>query len=228
MPRFVVEFGDDGRSADGRLDAPAFHRNHAPIWSVIAPFVQECPGDVLEVGSGTGQHIVEFARKAPDIIWWPSDTNAKHLASIAAWRAHAGLPNLRAPLPIDLGEPGWDANAAGIETVVGRGLLAMVCINVLHIAPWRVTENLLAGAGRRLRPDGRLFVYGPFRRDGAHTAPSNAAFDASLRAQNTEWGVRDMGDIAAAAAGCGLRVAEIVPMPANNFVLVMEIAAQPG
>jgi len=96
-----------------------------------------------------------------------------------------------------------------------------VCINVLHISPWSVTENLLAGAGRRLRPDGRLFVYGPFRRDGAHTAPSNAAFDASLRAQDPSWGVRDLGEIAEAAERCALRIVDAVAMPANNFTLVI-------
>jgi hypothetical protein len=100
-------------------------------------------------------------------------------------------------------------------------LLAILCINVLHISPWGVTENLLAGAERRLAPDGRLFVYGPFRRDGAHTAPSNAAFDASLRAQDPAWGVRDTRDIAAVAQRCGLRIAEIAPMPANNFTLAI-------
>ena len=105
-------------------------------------------------------------------------------------------------------------------------LTAIVCINVLHISPWQVSENLLAGAGRRLQPDGRLFVYGPFRRVGAHTAPSNAAFDASLRAQDSSWGVRDMSEIAGAAERCGLRLADAVAMPANNFTLVVGRAGQ--
>jgi hypothetical protein len=104
---------------------------------------------------------------------------------------------------------------------VSNPLLAILSINVLHISPWGVTENLLAGAGRRLAPDGRLFVYGPFRRDGVHTAPSNAAFDASLRAQDPAWGVRDTRDVAAVAERCGLRIAATVPMPANNFTLVI-------
>ena len=118
---------------------------------------------------------------------------------------------------VDLLDDEWDSGLP-----MPNGLLAILCINVLHISPWRVAENLLAGAGRRLAPDGRLFVYGPFRRDGAHTAPSNAAFDASLRAQNPEWGVRDTGDIAAVAEGSGLRVADIAPMPANNLTLVID------
>lgn len=198
-----------------RLDAPAFHRNHGPIWSVIGPFLERASGDVLEIGSGTGQHAVEFARKAPNITWWPSDVDPQSLASIADWRARAGLANLRAPLRIDLLDSGWDAACPFARPV------AIVAINVLHISPWRVSENLFAGAARRLGPDGRLFVYGPFRVDGAHTAPSNAAFDATLRAQNAEWGVRDMGDLAALAAAQGLRIAETVPMPANNFTLLI-------
>jgi SAM-dependent methyltransferase len=217
MPDFVVEFGDGGEPpSDGRLRGPAFDRNHEPIWSVIAPFLAERTGDVLEVGSGTGQHVVAYARRSPGVTWWPSDLNARHLASIAAWRAHAELPSIQAPARIDLLEADWDS-----DLPMQDRLLAIVCINVLHISPWRVTENLLAGAGRRLRPEGRLFVYGPFRRDGAHTAPSNATFDASLRSQNAEWGVRDTADIAAAAGYCGLRVADIVQMPANNFTLAI-------
>ena len=183
MPKFVTDFGSIGRPAesDGRLHAPAFERNHAAIWSAMAPFLREQSGDVLELGSGTGQHIAEFARATPQLVWWPSDVVPSHLASIEAWRQHAGLANLRAPQRIDLSDAGWMWNADG---EAGGKLAAMICINVLHIAPWHVSQNLLAGAGRYLRVDGRLFVYGPFMRNGAHTAPSNAAFDASLRAEN--------------------------------------------
>jgi SAM-dependent methyltransferase len=217
MPDFVVEFGEgEEPPADGRLRGPAFERNHAPIWSVIAPFLHDRAGDALEVGSGTGEHVVAYAAQSPTITWWPSDIHPRHLASIAAWRAHARLANLQAPLRIDLLAADWDAGLAMRDR-----LTAIVCINVLHISPWRVTENLLAGAGRRLRPDGRLFVYGPFRRNGAHTAPSNAAFDVSLRAQDPEWGVRDTDDIAAVAELCGLRIAEIASMPANNLTLAI-------
>jgi len=218
MPDFVVEFGEGAEPpADHRQRGPAFARNHAPIWSVIAPFVHNRSGDVLEVGSGTGEHVVTYARASPAVTWWPSDVHPRHLASIVAWRAHAGLANVQPPMRIDLLEAAWDAGLP-----MQGPLLAIVCINVLHISPWSVTESLLAGAGRRLAPDGRLFVYGPFRRDGAHTAPSNAAFDASLRAQDPAWGVRDTADIAAAAERCGLRIAEMAPMPANNVTLVIE------
>lgn len=217
MPDFVFEFREgEELPADRRLRGPVFARNHAPIWSVIAPHLADRAGDALEVGSGTGEHVVAYAAQSPAIMWWPSDVHPRHLASIAAWRAHAGLANVQAPLRIDLLAADWDA-----ALPMRDGLAAILCINVLHISPWGVTENLLAGAGRRLRPDGRLFVYGPFRRDGAHTAPSNAAFDASLRAQDPEWGVRDTGDIAALAERCGLRIADIAPMPANNVTLVI-------
>ena len=217
MPDFVVEFGkDDKRPADGRLRGPAFARNHAPIWSVIERFLAGRTGDVLEVGSGTGEHVVEYARRAPTVTWWPSDINPRHLASIAAWRAHAQLANVQAPACVDLLRDDWDADLA-----ISNGLIAIVCVNVLHISPWRVTESLLAGAARKLTPDGRVFIYGPFMRDGAPTAPSNAAFDASLRAENAAWGVRDTRDIAAVAERDGLRIAEVVAMPRDNFTLVV-------
>lgn len=217
MPKFVVDFGSPGAAPqpDGRLDSPAFHRNHEPIWSAVAPYLARQAGDLLEVGSGTGQHAVEFARHAPNLIWWPSDVDPAHLASIAAWRAHAGLANLRAPQRIDLGNPGWTWQGDGADR-----LTAMLCINVLHIAPWAVAQNLFAGAGRLLHAGGRLFIYGPFMRDGAHTAPSNQRFDQSLRAENPDWGVRDIRDLEALARDAGLALSQTVPMPANNQVLV--------
>lgn len=220
MAEYVVEFGKDGSrvEADGRLDAAAFHRNHQPIWAVLERFLTGASGDVLEVGSGTGQHVVHFARHAPDVTWWPSDLNDAHLKSILAWRAHAGLPNIRPPLTIDLSDPAWSA-----EMRDGRGppkLLAVFCANVIHIAPWRVAEGLFAGARRYLRDDGWLFLYGPFKRDGKHTALSNAVFDTSLREGNPEWGVRDIADLETLAAQNDLALREIVQMPANNLMLV--------
>jgi Protein of unknown function (DUF938) len=214
MSRFVVEFGKDGTPppVEGRLDAPTFHRNHAAIWEAIGPHLLECEGSVLEIGSGTGQHTVTFAPRSPLLTWYPSDILDSHLASIAAWRAESGLSNVAEPQRIDLTEPAWTWHPGG-------PLAAMLCINVLHISPWTVSENLIGGASRFLSAEGRLFVYGPFMRDGAHTAPSNAAFDASLRAQNPAWGVRDTRDLAALAASHELTLADSTPMPANNFVL---------
>ena len=222
MVEYVVEFGKDGRpvESDGRLDAPAFHRNHEAIRAVLQPFFAGESGDVVEAGSGTGQHVVDLARHFPEIIWWPSDLNDQHLKSIAAWRAHAGLANIRPPLRIDLSDPGWC-----LEMHDGSGpanLLAVFCANVIHIAPWRVAEGLFAGAGRYLREAGRLFLYGPFKRGGKHTAMSNAVFDTSLREGNPEWGVRDVEALEELAAGAGLVLIEAIEMPANNLTLVFE------
>jgi hypothetical protein len=220
MAEYVVEFGKDGRPVepDGRLDAAAFHRNHAPIWAVLQKFLMGKSGDVVEVGSGTGQHAVHFAKHTPGITWWPSDLNENHLKSIEAWRAYSALPNIRPPLRIDLTDPAW---CPAMHDGSGPSqLLAVFCANVIHIAPWRVAEGLFAGAGRYLRRDGHLFLYGPFKRNGRHTAMSNAVFDTSLRQQDAEWGVRDIADIENLAAGAGLGLIETVPMPANNMMLV--------
>jgi SAM-dependent methyltransferase len=220
MAEYVVEFGKDGRPVepDGRLDATAFHRNHEPIWSVLQRYLAAETGDVVEAGSGTGQHVVYFARHTPDIVWWPSDFNEQHLKSIAAWRGHSGLGNVRPPQRIDLSDPAW-CLAPHDGSGPGR-LLAIFCANVIHIAPWRVAEGLFAGAGRLLRADGWLFLYGPFKRDGAHTAVSNAVFDSSLRDNNPEWGVRDIAELEKLAMAAGLHLVEIAEMPANNLVLV--------
>jgi hypothetical protein len=219
MAEYVVEFGKDGRPVepDGRLDAAAFHRNHEPIWAVLGTRLAGKSGDALEVGSGTGQHVVHFAREAPGITWWPSDLNEQHLKSIDAWRAHSKLANLRAPLRIDLSDPAWWSQ---VQQQGPRDLLALVCANVIHIAPWNVAKGLFAGAGRALRADGRLFLYGPFKRDGQHTALSNAVFDTSLREGNPEWGVRDIVDVEELARSASLALLETVEMPANNMIMV--------
>ena len=222
MAEFVVEFGRDGQpvEADGRLDAAAFHRNHEAIWAVLQPFLAGRTGDVVEAGSGTGQHVVHFARHTPDIVWWPSDLNEKHLRSIEAWRAHSGLSNIRPPLRIDLSDAAWcDAMH---DNSGPQDLLAVFCANVIHIAPWRVAEGLFAGAGRYLRADGRLFLYGPFKRGGKHTAVSNAVFDTSLRERDPEWGVRDVEALERLAADAGLALVATAEMPANNLILAFD------
>jgi SAM-dependent methyltransferase len=219
MAEYVVEFGKDGKPVepDGRLDAAAFHRNHEAIWAVLGGFLRGNSGDVFEAGSGTGQHVVTFARQTPDIQWWPSDFNEAHLKSIAAWRAHTQVANVHAPRRIDLSDPAWPLALQADDGP--RELLAVFCANVIHIAPWRVAEGLIAGAARALRPDGRLFLYGPFKRDGKHTALSNAVFDTSLRNGDPEWGVRDVEEVAATAKRAGLSLREIVEMPANNLIV---------
>jgi Protein of unknown function (DUF938) len=222
MAEYVVEFGKDGRPVepDGRLDAPAYHRNHHAIRTVLQRYLAGKTGDVIETGSGTGQHVVDFARHMPEITWWPSDLNEQHLKSIAAWRAHTALPNIRPPLRIDLSDPTWCPEMLNDDGPAK--LLAVFCANVIHIAPWRVAEGLFAGAGRYLFDGGRLFLYGPFKRNGKHTAVSNAVFDASLRESNPEWGVREIEDVEWLAGRVGLGLIEIVEMPANNLILVFE------
>jgi SAM-dependent methyltransferase len=228
MVEYVVEFGKDGRPVepDGRLDAPAYHRNHQAIWTVLERFLAGNSGDVVEAGSGTGQHVVEFARHTPQITWWPSDLNQQHLKSINAWRAYAGLANIRPPLRIDLADPAWCPQMQ--DGSAPAKLLAVFCANVIHIAPWRVAEGLFAGAGRYLRADGRLFLYGPFKRDGKHTAISNAVFDSSLRERNPEWGVRDIEALEKLAGSAGLVLVEMAAMAANNLTLVFERPKTPG
>jgi SAM-dependent methyltransferase len=223
-PDHVAEYGKGGMpppAADGRLDAGAFHRNHAAIWRVLSQFLQGRNGDALEIGSGTGQHAVEFARQSPAIAWWPSDPIESHIRSIAAWRDRAQLDNLRAPTRLDASAADWRLTELGLP---GK-FLAIFCANVIHIAPWAVAQGLLAGAGRHLGADGRLFLYGPFRRDGVHNAPSNEAFDASLRRDNPAWGVRDTADLRALAQANGLRLAETVELPSNNAILVFDRAS---
>ncbi|KWR79449.1 DUF938 domain-containing protein [Cupriavidus sp. IDO] len=194
---------------DARRMAPATERNREPILAVLRK-VLPASGTVLEIASGTGQHAVHFAAAFPDITWQPSDPDAAARASIAAWTAHAGLSNVRAPLALDVCSQPWGIEAAQ----------AVVCINMIHISPWAATQALFDGAGKVLGEGGVLFLYGPYRRDGAHTAPSNSAFDAQLRATDPEWGVRDMEAVIALGAAQGMRCDEPVPMPANNFSLV--------
>lgn len=220
LVKYVVEFDKDSDrgEADGRLDAPAFHRNHQAILGVLTRHLSGKSGDAFEAGSGTGQHVVEFARQFPQITWWPSDLNENHLLSIEAWRAHAHLPNIRPPRRIDITNSSWDEQ---IKTEGSpKDLLAIFCANVIHIAPWRVAEGLFAGAAQCLSRDGMLFLYGPYKRKGRHTAESNKAFDASLRQGNPEWGVRDVEAVEKLAAGIDLSLIEIAEMPANNFTLV--------
>jgi hypothetical protein len=217
----VVEFGKGNTrpaEADGRLDAPAFHRNHSAIWPVLSRFLLGRTGDALEIGSGTGQHVVQFARQAATITWWPSDHLDTHLRSIDAWRRHERRDNVQAPVHLDAGAPDWQLAERGLPSV----FVAMFCANVIHIAPWNVAEGIFAGAGRHLTGDGSLFLYGAFRRDGMHNSPSNETFDSNLRRDSPEWGVRDTADLRKLAEANGLRLAELVEMPANNAMLIFQ------
>jgi SAM-dependent methyltransferase len=221
MPKFTVEFGEDQEQpADGRLDATAFHRNHAAIAAVLEQELAGHTGDVLEVGSGTGQHAVTFADLLPSITWWPTDFNDNHVRSIEAWRVHAKLPNVKPPIRFDASAADWKLAERGLTP----RFTAIFCANVIHISPWAVAEGLFGGAGRHLEAGGLLLLYGPFRRDGSHNAPSNAAFDVSLRTRDPSWGVRDTADLRALAQRNGLRFVRLEEMPSNNAILIFERA----
>jgi cyclopropane fatty-acyl-phospholipid synthase-like methyltransferase len=193
-----------------RLSSPATARNRAPILAVLQR-VLPAEGRVLEIASGAGEHAMFIARAMPALTWQPSDPDPEARASIGAWIAEERLSNVLAPRAIDARDRQWDA----------EGLYdAIVAINMIHISPWEATLGLIAGAGRLLPAGGVLYTYGPYMRGGRHTAASNAAFDASLKARDPSWGVRDVGDIESAAAMQGLTLEEIVEMPANNLSLV--------
>jgi SAM-dependent methyltransferase len=194
---------------DLRETAPSAERNKQPILDVLAR-VLPATGLVLEIGSGTGQHVTHFAKALPKLTFQPSEMDETRHASIVAWTRHEKLANVRAPIAFDVARLPWPVRAAD----------AIVCINVIHISPWEATLALMKGAGGLLPPNGVLVTYGPYRRGGAHTAPSNEAFDADLRARDARWGVRDMEDVAAAAKDAGLALEETVAMPANNFTVV--------
>ena len=199
--------------ADGRRFAPATARNRAPILAVLERVLPE-RGLVLEIASGTGEHAVAFARALPSLTFQPSDADPEALASIEAWRRHSGPANLRRALPLDVHALPW--MLPGIARID-----AALCINMIHIAPWSACLALLDGAAAQLAPGAPLVLYGPYREGGIHTAPSNAAFDASLRERDPRWGVRDQGEVAAEAAARGLDLEEVVAMPANNRTLVL-------
>ena len=187
--------------------APAASRNRQPILEVLGPHLPK-HGLVLEVASGTGEHTASFAEAWPDLAFQPSDPDDAARASVDAWRG--GLANVRPALALDASAPVWPIDRAD----------AVVCINMIHIAPWQAAEGLTRGAGRIVPKGGVLFLYGPYRRNGAHTAPSNETFDASLRQQNPAWGVRDMEAVVDLAAAQGFGAPLVVAMPANNFSLI--------
>lgn len=189
--------------------APAAARNREPIAAVLA---EELPatGLVLEVASGTGEHALAFARRFPTLIWQPSDPDAAARDSIAAWREESGPDNLRSPLALDAAAEAWPIAHAD----------ALLCINMLHISPWEAAEGLFAGAARILPQGAPLMLYGPYREADVVTAPSNEAFDASLKARNPTWGLRDLAAVNRLAERNGLGRARRTAMPANNLMLI--------
>lgn len=189
--------------------SPAALRNRGPIEAVLRE-VLPASGRVLEIASGSGEHVVAFAAAFPALEWQPSDPDGEALASIDAWAAEVGLSNLRPALRLDASEWPWPTEPPA----------AIVCINMIHIAPWAACLGLMRGAGELLPPGGLLYLYGPMTIDGRFTAASNAEFDASLRARDPAWGVRDVEAVAAAGRARGLELTRVVAMPANNASLI--------
>jgi cyclopropane fatty-acyl-phospholipid synthase-like methyltransferase len=195
---------------DPRRYAPATLRNRGPILEVLRQ-VLPTAGTVLEIASGSGEHAVFFAEALPDLMWQPTDPDPDNRASIRAWIAESGVTNVTAPADLNAAARAWPVTHAD----------AIVCVNMVHISPWASTLGLLAGAARTLPTGAPLYLYGPYRRDGRHTAPSNEDFDRALRSQNPDWGVRDLETVAEAAIEAGLTLDEVIEMPANNLSVVL-------
>jgi len=189
--------------------APAVERNRQPILEVLRRVLPSA-GLVLEVASGTGQHAAFYSEHLPSLRWQPTDVSAESLQSIEAWVGDAARDNLLPPLQLDVRWARWPVPEAD----------ALICINMIHISPWETTEALFRGAGKLLAAGSPLITYGPYRLHGVHTAPSNAAFDESLRSRNPRWGVRDIDALCPLAATAGFTLEEQVAMPANNMTLV--------
>lgn len=196
----------------GARAAPSTARNRQPILEALSPRLPRA-ARVLEVASGAGEHAIFIAAARPDLSWQPSDPDPDALTSIAAWRTHLDLANLAAPVRLDAADPAtWPAGPYE----------AVVCINMIHISPWAATLGLMAGVVRCLAPGGRLFLYGPYVEAEVATAPSNLAFDESLKSRNPAWGLRDLAEVKAAAQAAGLAFLERIAMPANNLIVVFE------
>ena len=190
-----------------RLSAPSALRNRDPILDVLRAHLP-ATGMVLEIASGTGEHVAHFAAALPALTWQPTDPEISRCASIDAWAA--GLPNVRPAIPLDTTAPDWPVPDAD----------AVLCINMIHIAPWTAAESLVAGAARLLRTDGLLALYGPYRWANRPMEPGNAAFDADLRRRNPAWGLREVEAVAALAAASGFAAPSLVTMPSDNLMLL--------
>ncbi len=193
--------------------AAAAERNKGPILEVLRRVLPE-EGLILEVASGTGQHVLHFAAALPELTWQPTDADPVLRELIAASVGAANLGNINAVLELDVLKTPWPVNEAD----------ALLCINMIHISPWAATVALFDGARDTLSADDVLYLYGPYRRDSRHTAPSNEAFDASLRSRDPQWGVRDLEEVARTAEAAGFALEEVVAMPANNFSVIFRKA----
>ncbi|MEP6870104.1 MAG: DUF938 domain-containing protein [Novosphingobium sp.] len=196
-----------------RQQAPAAQRNREPILAVLRSVLPDT-GLVLELASGSGEHAVHLARNLPGLIWQPSDPSPDARASIAAWTASEGLENVLPPLDLDAASDPWPITHAA----------ALVCINMIHISPWESTLGLMHGAGRLLGSGAPLYLYGPYKRRDHPLEPSNAIFDESLRSRDPRWGLRELNEVAACALANGLRLDQVIEMPANNLSVVFRKA----
>jgi hypothetical protein len=203
-PWIAAEAGSEAKKV-----APAAARNRDAILNVLQG-VLPAQGNILEIASGSGEHIVHFAQHFPHLHWQPSDPEPAALASIAAWSAETSLSNIAPPLMLDVCAPDWPIARAD----------AILCINMIHIAPWKAALGLPAGAGRLLSPGALLYLYGPFREEGVPLAPSNADFDASLKDRDPAWGLRWVHEVVGVANAHGLILRERIAMPANNLSLI--------
>ena len=199
------------KQADGKWFSTSAERNKDPILDVLARVLPR-QGVVLEIASGTGQHVIHFAKSLPGLTWQPSDPDADLRKSIALRIEEEHLPNVNTPLALDVTRLPWPMPVAD----------AVVCINLIHVAPWSATCALFDGAKALLAAKHVLFLYGPYRRFGQHTSPGNERFDSDLRALNQEWGLRDMEAVSEVALARGFMLAEVDDMPANNFSLVFK------
>lgn len=211
-PPLPVALEQRTEATDQRMFSPSAARNVEPIRKQLEALLP-ARGVVLEIGCGTGEHAVSLAAAMPGLTWLPSDPDAASRASTASWVAFTGLENVLPPRDVDASAATW-----GVEALAPFD--AMVSINMIHIAPWAAALGLFAGAGRLLRAGGLLLLYGPFLHDGVYNAPSNAAFDESLRARNPSWGLRDTAELKVLAASAGLALRHSIAMPANNTLLV--------
>jgi len=189
--------------------APATQRNRDPILAVLREVLPR-EGRVLEIASGSGEHVVHFAKALPTLTFQPTDPDPQAVDSIAAWTKEAALPNIEAAITFDASQPHWPV----------RDLDGILCINMIHIAPWRAAVGLMVGAAANLQSGAPLYLYGPYRQRGVETAPSNEAFDTDLRGRNPEWGLRDLDEVAALAKANGFTSPDIIQMPANNLSVI--------
>jgi len=196
-----------------RLFYPATERNRDVILEVLNRILPKT-GHILEVASGSGEHVIHFAKNHPEITWQPSDLAEDSRLSIQAWIDHSGLKNIAPPLALDTTAANWP----------NTPLDALICINMVHISPWEATLGLMEKAGQLLKENGFLYLYGPYQRDGQHTAPSNASFEGWLKEKDNRFGVRHMEEVEQVAVDNGLKLSQIIDMPANNFSLVFHRA----